>query len=102
MYSAYSAVALSFVWFWLGQVRNSDLGGWRRVVLSGHARTAGGGDCNLENAAAVSILGVAVVGWREGGLVDRIGARGEGGREGRRARVLGCRGYRDRGQAGTK
>ena len=38
MYSAYSAVALSFVCFWLGQVRNSDLDGWRRMVLSRCAR----------------------------------------------------------------
>jgi hypothetical protein len=29
-----TAVALSFVCFWLGQVRNSDLDGWRRMVLS--------------------------------------------------------------------
>jgi len=42
------------------------------------------------------------VGWREGGRVDGIDARAEGGREGRRARVLACRGRRDRGQEGTK
>ena len=83
-------------------LRNSDLGGWRRVVLSRYARTAGGGHCNLDKAAAVSILGVATVGWREAVRLDRIGARAEGGRQGRRARVLGCRGCRDRGQAGTK
>jgi hypothetical protein len=42
------------------------------------------------------------VGGREGGRLDRMGARGEGGRQGRRARVLACRGCRDREQAGTK
>jgi hypothetical protein len=60
------------------------------------------GHCNLDQAAAVSMLGVATVGWREAGRVDRIGARAEGGRQGRRARVLACRGCRDRGQEGTK
>jgi len=34
--------------------RNSDLGGWRRVVLSRYARTAGGGHCNLDKAPSVS------------------------------------------------
>jgi hypothetical protein len=37
------------------------------------------------------------VGWREAGWLDRIGARDECGRQGRRARVLACRGCRDRG-----
>src|SRR5664279_2476951 len=83
-------------------LRNSDLGGWRRLVLSSYARTAGGGHCNLDQAAAVSILAVATVGWREVGRLDRIGARAEGGRPGCRARVLACRGCRDRGQEGTK
>src|ERR1035437_343714 len=64
--------------------------------------SAGGGHCNLDKAAAVSILGVATVGWRETGRLDRIGARAEGGREGCRARVLACRRCRDRGQEGTK
>src|SRR5664279_2272959 len=77
-------------------LRNSDLGGWRRVR---YARTAGGGHCNLDKAAVVSISGVATVGGREAGRLDRIGARAEGERQGRRARVLGCQGCRDRGRA---
>ena len=58
----------------------------------------GGGHCNPDKAAAVSILAVAIVGWREVGRLDRIGARAEGGRPGCRARVWACRGCRDRGQ----
>ena len=60
--------------------------------------TAGGGHCNFDRAAAVSTLAEATVGWREAGRLDRIGARAEGGREGCRARVLGCRECRDREQ----
>jgi len=82
--------------------RNSDLGGWRRVVLSRYARTAGGGHCNLDKAPSVSILGMATVGGREAGRLDRIGARAEGGRQGRRARVLACPGCRDLGAGGNK
>ncbi len=42
------------------------------------------------------------MGWREAGRLDRIGARAEGGRPGRRARVLACQEWRDRGQEGIK
>jgi hypothetical protein len=70
--------------------------------MSGHARTAGGGDCNLEEAAAVSILGVATVDGREAGRLDRIGAWAEGGRQGCRGRVVACRGCGDWGQEGAK
>ena len=38
------------------------------------------------------------MGEREAGRLDWIGVRAEGGREGCRARVLVCRGCRDRGQ----
>ena len=57
---------------------------------------------NLGKAVAVSIIGVATVGWREAGRLDRIGALAEGGREGRRARFMACRGCRDPGLEGTK
>ena len=53
-------------------------------------------------AAAVSISGLATVDWREGGRLDRSGARAEGGRQGRRVRVLARRGCRDREKKGTK
>jgi hypothetical protein len=69
------------------------------VAPSRYARTAGGGHCNLYKAAAVSILGVSIV---AGGWLDRFGGRAGGGRQGRRAWVLACRGRRDRGQEGTK
>ena len=59
---------------------------------------AGGGHCNLDKAATVSMLGVAIVGWRGAGRLGRIGVRAQDGREGCRARVLGCRECRDRGQ----
>jgi hypothetical protein len=67
------------------------------VVLTRCARTAFGGYCNLDEAAAVFILGVPTVVWREAGWLGWIGARAEGGSQGRRARVLACRGCRDPG-----
>jgi hypothetical protein len=43
-----------------------------------------GGDlCNLDNAAAVSILGAVILGWREAGRLDWMGARAGGRRQGR-------------------
>ena len=67
-----------------------------------YARTAGGGHCNLDKAAAVSILEMATVGWREAERPDRIGVQAEGGGQGRKALVLACRGRREWGKEGTK
>jgi hypothetical protein len=69
-----------------------------RQVSGNLTRTAGGGHCNLDKAAAVFMLAAATVGWREARRLYRIGARAEGGRPGCGARVLACRGCRDRGQ----
>jgi hypothetical protein len=65
-------------------------------------RALGGDFCNLDSAGTVSIMRAVIVGWREGGRVDRIGARAGGRRQGCRARIPGCWGCRDGGQEGTK
>ena len=62
----------------------------------------GGDFCNLDNAAAVSILGAVILGWREAGRLDWMGARAGGRRQGHWARVPACWGCGYGGRRGRK